>query len=428
MQHYSAIYLGFNALIFLMYAITFSLTLHPRFCRKIMILGFAIQGFCWLYIPTYMTIGSIIRSLYPILCLGLPLFVLFRDKWHRVSLVFLAVLISMYVSDLIPTVLFFSAEELQAGLYTITSYKIIIAYGVVLTIQLLLLWILVLFCNRYQNRLSAEEWVLYLTFPLSQYLLLFGWLRVCMSEMNLARTIYVIIAMLICIGADAGLYLAVRSMAQRSELRAENEFLSSQLNRQKEHYTSITAQYENIRRMRHDIASHLYTIESLLQAGQDKAAATFFADVSSAVRYRSDLGLCENPIVDAYLSSKKQELEDQGYTVQFQITVPDAIEISNADLVIAFSNLLDNAAEACQHCEQRTIFLSASTNRGYLFIESQNTFQESHRGKRRIPELERGIGFHILQDLAKRYNGHFSYRSENGCFIVSLSLKGAAAC
>lgn len=428
MQHYSAIYLSFNVLIFLMYAVTFSLTLQPRFGKKGMIFGLFIQGFCWLYVPMYMTVGSIFRSLYPILCLGLPLFVLFRDKWYRIILVFLAVLVSMYVSDLIPTALFFSAEEIVAGLYSNTSYKILIAYGVVLTIQMLLLWILVLFCNRYKNRLAAEEWALYLAFPLSQYLLLFGWLRVCMSEMNLSRTIYVIIAMLVCVGADAGLYLAIRTMAQRSELKAKNEFLSSQLNRQKEHYAAITAQYENIRRMRHDIASHLYTIESLLQAGQDESAASFFADVSAAVHYRSDLGLCENPIVDAYLSSKKQELEAQGYTVQIQVSVPDAMEISNADLVIAFSNLLDNAAEACQNCENRTISLSASMKKGYLSIETQNSFHQDRQKHRRVPELERGIGFHILQDLAHRYEGQFSYRSADGIFTVNLVLKGACAC
>lgn len=428
MQHFSAVYLTFNVLIFLMYAVTFSLTLQPRFSRKGTILGLLIQGFCWIYFPMYMKNGSVFRSLYPILCLGLPLFLLFRDKWHRIVLVFLAVLVSMYVADLIPTALFFSSEEIQAGLYTITSYKIIIAYGVVLTIQLLLLWILVLFCNRYQNRLTAEEWALYLAFPLSQYLLLFGWLRVCMSQMDLAMTVYVIISMLVCVGADAGLYLAIRTMAQRCELKTKNDFLSSQLNRQKEHYASITTQYENIRRMRHDIASHLYTMEALLQAGHNEAAAAFFANISNTVHYRTDLGLCENPIVDAYLSSKKQELETHGYEVQFQVAVPDSLDISNADLVIAFSNLLDNAVEACQHCESKTISLSASMSKGYLFIEARNAFQEVPRKKRRIPELERGIGFHILQDLANQYNGHFSYQSENGYFIVNLTLKGDAVC
>ena len=74
--------------------------------------------------------------------------------------------------------------------------------------------------------------------------------------------------MLVCIAADAFLYLAVRGMAQRSALKAKNDLLSAQIDRQKEHYAALTAQYANIRRMRHDIAKHLDTMQALLQSGQ----------------------------------------------------------------------------------------------------------------------------------------------------------------
>ena len=71
--------------------------------------------------------------------------------------------------------------------------------------------------------------------------------------------------MLVCIAADAFLYLAVRGMAQRSALKAKNDLLSAQIDRQKEHYAALTAQYANIRRMRHDIAKHLDTMQALLR-------------------------------------------------------------------------------------------------------------------------------------------------------------------
>ena len=74
--------------------------------------------------------------------------------------------------------------------------------------------------------------------------------------------------MLVCIAADAFLYLAVRGMAQRSALKAKNDLLSAQIDWQKEHYAALTAQYANIRRMRHDIAKHLDTMQALLQSGQ----------------------------------------------------------------------------------------------------------------------------------------------------------------
>lgn len=110
--------------------------------------------------------------------------------------------------------------------------------------------------------------------------------------------------MLVCIAADAFLYLAVRGMAQRSALKAKNDLLSAQIDRQKEHYAALTAQYANIRRMRHDIAKHLDTMQALLQSGQYQAAAVYSNEVSAQAQVQAHLGICENPIVDAYLFSR----------------------------------------------------------------------------------------------------------------------------
>lgn len=101
--------------------------------------------------------------------------------------------------------------------------------------------------------------------------------------------------MLICLGADAALYIAVRGMAQRSDLKAKNELLSAQIERQKEHYAAITAQYDNIRQMRHDIAKHLYTMQALLQSGHYQEAVSYSDKVAAQSNLQENLGICENP-------------------------------------------------------------------------------------------------------------------------------------
>ena len=46
---------------------------------------------------------------------------------------------------------------------------------------------------------------------------------------------------------------------------------------------------------------------------------------------------------------------------------------------------------------------------------------------RRIPELERGIGSHILRALAETYEGSYALTPSGGECTASLLLKGAAA-
>ncbi len=427
MVQYSPLFVIINALIFAMWAVTFCRTLTRRFSMPVTILGFALQFLVWLIPPYFMGNGSILRAVYPLFGIVLPLFLLFRDRWHRILFVALGCLVFMYIADLVPCAIIFTPEQMRKGIALQPLPQRLVAYAICVSLDAFLLWMLVLFMNRYKNRLHGSECVLYLLFPFSQYLLLFGWLRVCLSEMTFPRAGYVIAAMLVCMAADVALYIAVRGMAQRSELKVRNDILSAQIDRQKEHYTAITAQYETIRRMRHDIAKNLYTMQALLHAERYQDAAAYLSEVSAQTQVQERLGVCENPIVDAYIFSRSQELEKQGYRVQLRVRLPEAIGISNSDLIIAFANLLDNAADACHACEDKTISLTAAVNKGFLTIETENACRtQLQTKKRRIPELERGIGFSIFQELARKYDGSFSYHTENGRFTASLILKGAS--
>lgn len=165
-------------------------------------------------------------------------------------------------------------------------------------------------------------------------------------------------------------------------------------------------------------------MDLLLKEGQYAQAQDYFAEVSQVSRYKSDLGSCENPVVDTFLYARAEDLKAQGFDVEFQVAVPAECGIRNADMVVVFGNLLDNAAEACRNAGEKRIALSAGMERGYLHIREQNPAPVgpvSH--DRRIPELERGIGHHILRELAERYDGSFTCHVEHNEFLVDLFLR-----
>ena len=207
----------------------------------------------------------------------------------------------MSVSDLFAVSVLLTPEQLQQGL-TFQPFLVQLAvFAIFLTTDAFLMWIFTLLMNRYKNRFSGKEWLLYLSFPISQYVLIWGWMILCRIDFSLRRVLVMLLGLAVCVVADAALFAAIRGMAQRSELKAKNDLLTRQIDLQKEHYSAITAQYENIRRIRHDISSHLYTMEALLKKGQYAEATAYSAEVSKVCRYRSNLGSCENPIADAFL-------------------------------------------------------------------------------------------------------------------------------
>ncbi|HCS33731.1 MAG TPA: hypothetical protein DIW49_02910 [Clostridiales bacterium] len=428
MMRLTPLSLAANTIFYLILAVMYCRVLTRRFSWPFTLLGLTV-GYLLYIIPTkFMPYADAERMLFGLVTFPLTPIVLFRDKWYKSLLCAFAGLVAMAGSDLLSVSWLLTPEQLRQGL-TFQPIPVQLAvYAIFLSTDGLLMFLFTLLMNRYQNRLSGREWALYLAFPASQYLLIYGWVIFLRTDFILRRVLMLLLALAICTAADALLFTAIRGMAQRSELKARNDLLARQIDRQNEHYAALTAQYENLRRIRHDISSHLYTMQLLLQEGQYDEAAAYSAEVTEACRFRSDLGACENPVVDAFLFSRTEELRAQGYTLQLQVCIPAETGIRNADMVVAFGNLLDNAAEACRDAGEKRLSLSARMDRGFLCIEVRNPAPAAPaRHSRRIPELERGIGSHILRALAETYEGSYALTPSGGECTASLLLKGAAA-
>lgn len=416
-----------NTLLFVLWCVTYTRILTRRFSWRGTFIGFALWYILFLVPPLFMTHGSGLRMGYGMVIMALFPLILYKDKWYKTLFCVFIVLVVMSVSDLLSVTLPLTPKQLRAGVAVQPLRLQLVICAICLSFNALLLWVFILLMNRYRNRLSAGEWLLYLTFPASQYLLLCGWAVVCRTDFNWSRVLYMLGALLVCILADVSLFIAIRDIAQRSELKAKNDLLSQQMDRQKEHYESLTAQYDNIRRIRHDIASHLYTMESLLQQGNSAEAARYFPEIAAACKYQSNLGTCENPVADAFLYTRTQELTRQGYDLTVRVQIPAEPGIRSSDLIVALGNLLDNAVESCRLSGSKKIALTAVLEKGYLLLETQNPAAPADSTKkRRIPELERGLGFHIFEELAARYDGRFTHSQENGVFTAALLLKSAS--
>ena len=226
--------------------------------------------------------------------------------------------------------------------------------------------------------------------------------------------------------SDSLLFRTMVRTEQRVQLEVENELLESQLDAQLAHYGDLTVQYEQIRAMRHDISHHLNTINALLQAGNLQAASAYSEQLLPAQTYSSRLGSCRNPVVDAFLYTRTQEAGLRGVPVRADVSLPVELPVSNTDLIVAFGNLLDNALEACSGIPDAQITLRAHMDKGYLVIQESNPVrprQPQGKKPRRIPELERGVGFRVLGSLAAKYDGSFRHACENDTYTVTLSLR-----
>lgn len=371
---------------------------------------------------------TILRLVVAVLCYLLPAVLLFRDKWYKCLFVSSVCFVIQFASDLLSVAIVFPREMLYS--MSMAEMPPQLEFVEVLTTTALMLsltWLFTMLMRNRRYQLSAAEWVLFFLFPLSQVVLMSGWRFAPVAELDNNRVLVITLGIGSSVAADGLLFFAVRGMAQRRKLAGEKELLEQQIELQKKHYAALTRQYEDLRRMRHDIANHLETMKALLANGANQEAASYTEEAVNQFRYRSWLGKCDNPVVDAFLMAKLEELRRQGCEPTVQVTVPQEMEIANADLIAAFGNLLDNSAEACVEGPDQRLILNASVSRGFLTIRTENAAPpDKQQRSRRIRELPRGIGHQILSDLAEKYDGSFCAGEENGRYVATLILNTEA--
>ena len=81
-------------------------------------------------------------------------------------------------------------------------------------------------------------------------------------------------------GASSSLRTNSTRLKAAADLRAEKRALEQTISDQGAYYAAVAAHYEQVRRLRHDLDNHLYTIRILLDDGKTAEAAQYAAELS----------------------------------------------------------------------------------------------------------------------------------------------------
>lgn len=399
----------------------------PRFSTWLTAVLAAAIGAVYMAATLLLTNAGQVRTLMFPLCSLAMAFLLFRGRAGRKILAVAAELAVSLLMELMFTPLMIDLQP--SDKLSVWADPRALIYGVTfLPVLALGLGLLSLLFTRSKNNLSGKQLLIFSAFPITQMFCEASLVTLMFSPPHLEYIPMQLIVSALFLVSDILLYRTMVHTEQCVQLEVENQLLEKQLDAQLAHYSDLTGQYEQIRAMRHDISHHLNTINALLQAGNLKAASEYSEQLLPMQTDISRLGKCQNPVVDAFLYSRMQDAEAKGVPVQADVSLPVELPVSNTDLIVAFGNMLDNALEACEGVPGAQIRLQAYLAKGYLVIHERNPVRgEPAAAKpRRIPELERGVGFRVLSALAQKYDGSFRHALEpGGDYTVTLMLKAA---
>lgn len=233
--------------------------------------------------------------------------------------------------------------------------------------------------------------------------------------------------------AGTGLHLFCVIMLERRLLERLAEQQYAMLSR---HLESAGEQYEQFRKMRHDMKNHGLCLARLLADGRTEEAAHYLEELDIRTNRGQAAIQTGSVYADALLNPKYQQARRLGIDISIRMSVPGEDRLAAADICCILANAVDNAVEACERGIQAGappgwIRMQSRTHPNYWMLEIRNSIHEPvnlEHGRIRSSKRQHfrqqpayGVGLQNIRAVVDRYGGVMEVKSETE-FSLNIML------
>lgn len=220
-------------------------------------------------------------------------------------------------------------------------------------------------------------------------------------------------------------------VSREIRLKARTELLEKYMQMQKEYFLQTVLQDKEMRKFRHDINAHLAMLQSYCERGEFSQLSRYVSRIAKETAKTKTECYTGNPGIDAVLRPTLQEAERKGIEVETESALPAGLPIEEFDLCIILSNLIKNAAEACEkqpvgQCRKIWIFFGAYYNRLYLRVKNTIAGPVGEEGNRlattKKDKNRHGFGSENVRRAVEKYSGELTYDSTEKEFTVEIII------
>lgn len=201
--------------------------------------------------------------------------------------------------------------------------------------------------------------------------------------------------------------------------------LKKQIDDQITHYEAMNEIKNEYYSFRHDYKNHMNCLYALISSQKNQEALQYISDLSNSAVIAGKSYETGNHILDAIISDKASVAEKLGIKISLSGIFTD--KISPIDVCIIFSNLLDNAIEACSKLDNnKKIDIELNISQGYQYISIKNPYAEkSPLGLQTTKKDKRyhGFGIYNIENSVRHYDGNMKIETQNNIFAVQITIK-----
>lgn len=325
-------------------------------------------------------------------------------------------------------------NEDSADIYAGYSFDRLVFIIMGLVLAALVFELLLRFICRKKDFLGIKEWVLILLELSISYFVIavihssMVEYRHVSSEFDRNIVMLLIAEIGIVVMIVLSLYLMVSLNALYMKER-ELELEKKRIEFGSRYSETVREQYNETRRIRHDMKQYIGTIHALLEDGKYDSAKETAAALCDNIFKTETLINVDNDFLNAVLNTKFAAAKSKEIDTIFAVEKGNFIA-DEIDLCTLFGNLLDNAISAAEKCppESRLIEMKISSSENKMNIVIKNSITRSVLSVN--PQLitsksdssNHGFGIKSIRQTAEKYNGKVDFYEEGLTFISSVTL------
>ena len=169
-------------------------------------------------------------------------------------------------------------------------------------------------------------------------------------------------------------------VAELFEFELHTRQLQEQLSRQMRHYQSYRRFTESYRAFRHDYKKFMTSLKTLLHSQEYEQAIRMLDSIHDTMQKEVQIHktYSDNVLLDAILQDAANTCVEKGIRFSAVTHLPDSLSMSELDIVRVFTNIIDNAIEACMKVSDpgRFIEITSSGTPDWAAIEVSNSYNE----------------------------------------------------
>ena len=251
----------------------------------------------------------------------------------------------------------------------------------------------------YNNKiLYDEEWLKFIIFPIFTIITIAAFISSfgSLDDVRQIRMLYVISIGLIMM--NFYVFYILEDIAKKGELAREKEIFELQGKEQLEMYNALNDSFEKQKAESHEFKNHILCIQALAENGEYENLTEYVKSMSRQEQSVINVIDTNNVIINTVVNAKYQEAISKHIVFTFRINDLSGIKMSEKDIVIILSNMLNNAIEACEQCkDNRVIKLKFIRENGGTILSVKNTFSK--------PVIRQGDIFLTTKDYEKSSHG-----------------------